>query len=109
MDWRDLHWVGPAGAVLAWGLVYLWAVRRRAPRAVGLALVAVVLALAVFALEALFFVPAMERFVLPRGGLLGLGYNNTWLLGRFGFNVLKAGLAGLLLYAVALDRRPAGE
>lgn len=109
MDWHDLAWAGPAGAVLTWGLVYLFAVRRRAPRAVGLALTAIVLSLLLYGLEVSCYRRFMEGVVAPRNGLFGLSYPATWTAGQAVVNTLKAALAGLLIYAVALDRRPAAD
>ena len=106
MELQDLAWAGPAGVVLTWGLGYLFCVRRRAPRATRLAMTAILLGLGVYVLEATLYRRVMERVVFPRGGLFGLSPANTWVAGAAVLNTVKAVLVGLLVYAVALDRRP---
>lgn len=104
MEWRDLAWAGPAGLVLTGGSVYLFAHRRRAPRAVRLALVAVGVSILLFAAEAALFRRFMTDYVWPRGGLLWLSPPDAWTAGQALINTVKAVLVALLLYAVVADR-----
>ena len=104
MELRDLAWVGPAAAVLTAGLGYLFAHRRRAPRPVRLALVAIVVTLLVFAFEMALLRRLMNDVVWPAGGLLGLAPGDVWTAAQAVVNTVKAAMAGLLMYAVVADR-----
>lgn len=89
---------------LLWGVVYLWATRRRSPRAAGLGIAGLVGMLAMHLGEWRVLTYVVGR--LGREGLFGLGVATTTLVANTLLGMVYACCLVLVLVAVMADRPP---